>query len=286
MYKLLENLNILFRSEFSPKKKIIFLFIFLTLIGSFLKIFSIVSLLPLLEKITNFSSDSDNLLFRNLNLIFEYFSIEKNLAAIAFIIISLLLLKFCIDMLSIKFFEKTMVNFSLKIRKLLTNYLFKINYESFEKIKNNELISIFQEQSKRVRIFFRNSIQFITYILESLIFLFSSLLIDFFLTIFALVLGASKFLILKKIHKINQSLGVTLTEMQMEDNKSILDSLNAMKFLRFMNKEKFGINKTVKSVINLDEVGLVNHLIWVIKDNNDFNYWLDENDKVDHCKKI
>ena len=147
-----------------------------------------------------------------------------------------------------------MVNFSLKIRKLLTKNLFKIDYASFDKIKNNELISIFQEQSDRVRIFFRNSIQFIAYILESIIFLFTSLLIDFFLTILAIILGISKFLILKKIHKINQSLGAKLTNAQMEDNKSIIDSLDAMKFLRFMNKEKFGISKIVKSVINVDEV--------------------------------
>ena len=51
-----------------------------------------------------------------------------------------------------------MVNLSLQIRKSLTKNLFKLDFESFEKIKNNELISILQDQVDRVRAFFRNSV--------------------------------------------------------------------------------------------------------------------------------
>ena len=51
-------------------------------------------------------------------------------------------------MLSVKFFERTMVNLSLQIRKSLTKNLFKLDFQSFEKIKNNELISIFQGTSR------------------------------------------------------------------------------------------------------------------------------------------
>ncbi len=259
---IIKNLQLLFKSDFIPNKLTIILFIFLTLLGSFLKIFSIVSLFPLLEKLTNNSSNTDNFFFRNLNKFFELLSVDKSFSSVATLIVILLLFKFCVDMLSVKFFERTMVNLSLQIRKSLTKNLFKLDFESFEKIKNNELISILQDQVDRVRAFFRNSVTFITHILESMIYLFSSFLINFPLTLLAFFLGFSKFIILKKVHLINQKLGKDLTKMQMEDNKSIIDTLSSMKFLRFMNKEKFGTKKIIVSRINLDEVERKNLILF------------------------
>ena len=259
---IIKNLQLLFKSDFIPNKLTIILFIFLTLLGSFLKIFSIVSLFPLLEKLTNNSSNTDNFFFRNLNKFFELLSGDKSFSSVATLIVILLLFKFCVDMLSVKFFERTMVNLSLQIRKSLTKNLFKLDFESFEKIKNNELISILQDQVDRVRAFFRNSVTFITHILESMIYLFSSFLINFPLTLVAFFLGFSKFIILKKVHLINQKLGKDLTKMQMEDNKSIIDTLSSMKFLRFMNKEKFGTKKIIVSRINLDEVERKNLILF------------------------
>ena len=125
---------------------------------------------------TNNPSNTDNFFFRNLNKFFELLSVDKSFSSVATLIVILLLFKFCVDMLSVKFFERTMVNLSLQIRKSLTKNLFKLDFESFEKIKNNELISILQDQIDRVRAFFRNSVTFITHILESMIYLFSSFL--------------------------------------------------------------------------------------------------------------
>lgn len=262
MLKLLRNLKLLIDSNFFPNKKTVSLFISLTLIGGFLKIFSIVSLLPLLEKVTNITSNTENFFVKNINNFFELLSIDKNFISIATLIVVLLLTKFLIDMLSVKFFEKTMVNLSFQIRKSLTKSLFRLDFESFEKIKNNELISIFQEQIIRVRNFFRNSMNFITHLIETTIFLSSSFLINFYLTLFAIFLGISKFFILNRVHTLNQKLGKELTKRQMHDNKSIIDTLSSMKFLRFMNKEKFGSNKIITSQINLDEVTRKNNVLF------------------------
>ena len=195
---IIKNLQLLMKSDFVPSKLTIILFIFLTLLGGFLKIFSIVSLFPLLEKLTNNPSNTDNFFFRNLNKFFELLSIDKSFSSVATLIVILILFKFCVDMLSVKFFERTMVNLSLQIRKSLTKNLFKLDFESFEKIKNNELISILQDQIERVRAFFRNSVTFITHILESIMYLISSFLINFPLTLLAFFLGFSKFIILKR----------------------------------------------------------------------------------------
>ena len=259
---IIKNLQLLMKSDFVPSKLTIILFIFLTLLGGFLKIFSIVSLFPLLEKLTNNPSNTDNFFFRNLNKFFELLSIDKSFSSVATLIVILILFKFCVDMLSVKFFERTMVNLSLQIRKSLTKNLFKLDFESFEKIKNNELISILQDQIERVRAFFRNSVTFITHILESIMYLISSFLINFPLTLLAFFLGFSKFIILKKVHLVNQKLGKDLTKMQIEDNKSIIDTLSSLKFLRFMNKEKFGTKKIIVSRINLDEVQRKNLILF------------------------
>lgn len=262
MLKLLKNLKLLIYSDFFPNNKVILLFISLTLIGGFLKIFSIVSLLPLLEKLTNVTSTAENFLVKNMNKFFELLSIDKNFTSIAVLIVILLLTKFLIDMLSVKFFEKTMANLSFQIRKSLAKTLIKLDFESFERIKNNELISIFQEQIMRVRNFFRNSINLITHILETIIFLSSSFIINTNLTLFAILLGISKFFILSRVHILNQKLGKELTQRQMNDNKSIIDTFSSMKFLRFMNKEKFGFNKIITSQINLDEVTRKNNILF------------------------
>ena len=132
---IIKNLQLLMKSDFVPSKLTIILFIFLTLLGGFLKIFSIVSLFPLLEKLTNNPSNTDNFFFRNLNKFFELLSIDKSFSSVATLIVILILFKFCVDMLSVKFFERTMVNLSLQIRKSLTKNLFKLDFESFEKIK-------------------------------------------------------------------------------------------------------------------------------------------------------
>ena len=93
-------------------------------------------------------------------------------------------------------------------------------------------------------------------------YLISSFLINFPLTLLAFFLGFSKFIILKKVHLVNQKLGKDLTKMQIEDNKSIIDTLSSLKFLRFMNKEKFGTKKIIVSRINLDEVQRKNLILF------------------------
>ena len=232
-------------SLFSKKQEYLFLFIiFFSILSNLLQIFGLTSIIPL---ITILASEEKILEIDFFNKIYIYFNIEsiKDFKYFLFYVsifgISIsTFFSLCSMYLNSYFSNK----FSESLERKIFKYYIQEEYVYFSKNNISQIISKITNEIPRIKQnIVSNSVGLIINTSMLIFLTISILFVDFFVSIIAISsLGIFYGLFFFNIKRIATRQGENISNLQYKKTKSILDSLNNIKYLKFINDEKFYIN--------------------------------------------
>ena len=232
-------------SLFSKKQEYLFLFIiFFSILSNLLQIFGLTSIIPL---ITILASEEKILEIDFFNKIYIYFNIEsiKDFKYFLFYVsifgISIsTFFSLCSMYLNSYFSNK----FSESLERKIFKYYIQEEYVYFSKNNISQIISKITNEIPRIKQnIVSNSIGLIINTSMLIFLTISILFVDLFVSIIAILsLGIFYGLFFFNVKRIATRQGENISNLQYKKTKSILDSLNNIKYLKFINDEKFYIN--------------------------------------------